>query len=115
MIRPTSSYELRRKSSRKNVFSTFRSWALSMSRACRELRGEVDVHEPGHAEAAEERASALRAPDEARADDRAALDLLVGPDLHRRAHPGALVDHGMVADDRALLEDDAGLQRALPA
>src|SRR5207248_1613779 len=82
---------------------------------CRELRREVDVHEPGDAEAAEQRAPPLRAPDEARGHDRAALDLLVRPDLHLGTHPGALVDDGVIADDRSFLEDHARLERALPA
>src|SRR5207237_9949605 len=68
-----------------------------------ELRREVDVHEAGHAEAAEERAAALRSPDEARSDDGAALDLLVRPDLHVGAHARTLVDHRVVADDASLL------------
>src|SRR5258708_36283817 len=80
-----------------------------------ELRREVDVHEPGHAEPSEERPAALGSPDEARPDVRAVLDLLVRPDLHGRAHARALVDDRVVADDRAFLEDHARFERALPA
>ena len=78
-----------------------------------ELGREVDVHETGDAEAAEQRAPALRPPDEARPDDGPTFDLLVRPDLHLRAHPRALVHDGVVADDAAFLEDDARFQRAL--
>src|SRR5688500_14778647 len=80
-----------------------------------ELRCEVDVHEPGDAEAAEQRSATLRAPDEARAHDRAALDLLVRPDLHLTADARVLVDDAVVADDAALPERHARFQRALTA
>ena len=80
-----------------------------------ELRREVDVHETGDAEPPEQRAATLRAPDEARAHNGAALDLLVGPDLHLAANSRVLVDDAVVADDAALFERHARLQSALPA
>src|SRR5437773_3973465 len=79
-----------------------------------EFRGEVDVHDPGDAETPEEGAPALRAPDEARAHDRAGLDLLVGPDLYLRTHPRMLADDRVVADDASFLEHHARLEGALP-
>ena len=88
---------------------------VGRAEACDELRREVDVHEARDTEAAEERAAALRAPDEARADDGAGLDLLVGPDLHLRAYARVLVHDRVVADHAAFLEDDPRLQRTLAA
>src|SRR5437762_1331882 len=82
---------------------------------CYEFRGEVDVDDAGHAEPAEEPAPSLGAPDEARSDHGARLDLLVGPDLHLRANAGVVAHDGVVADDAAFLEDHARLQGALPA
>src|SRR2546425_970122 len=78
-----------------------------------ELRGEVDVDDAGHAEPAEERAPSLRSPDEARADHRPRLELLVRPDLHLSPYAGMIANDGVVADDAAFLEDHARLQCAL--
>src|SRR5690348_6217012 len=80
-----------------------------------ELRRAVDVHQTRDAEASEERATPLRAPDEARADDRTALDLLVRPDLHLAADARVVVHDAVVADDASLFEDDTRLERALPS
>src|SRR5207244_2389247 len=57
---------------------------ISGSEPCDELGREVDVDDPRDAEAAEESAATLGAPDEARADHRSGLDLFVGPDLDLR-------------------------------
>src|SRR5688572_23506429 len=78
-----------------------------------ELRREVDVHQSRDAEAAEQRSTALRAPDEARADDGAALDLLVRPDLDLTADARVLVHDAVVADDAAFFERHARLEGAL--
>src|SRR5437868_15447376 len=80
-----------------------------------ELRCEVDVDDAGDSEAAEERATSLRSPDQAGPDHRARFDLLVRPDLHLRADARVIADDHVIADDAALLEDDARLQCALAA
>src|SRR6266511_1105567 len=87
--------------------------SVGRSEARGELRREVDVHQAGHAEAPEQRAASLRAPDEAGTHDRSALDLLVRPDLHLAPHARVVVDDAVVADDASLLEGHARLERAL--
>ena len=87
---------------------------VGRSKAGHELGRQVDIDDARDAEAAEERPTSLCAPDEARPDDRARFDLLVGPDLHLRAHTGVIADDCVVADHAAFLEDHMRLQRALP-
>src|SRR2546430_4282541 len=47
---------------------------------------------------AEEPAPSLRSPDQARADHRAGLDLLIRPDLHLSPNARVIADDGVVAD-----------------
>ena len=70
-----------------------------------ELGREVDVDDPRDTEPAEERAATLGAPDEARADDRSGLDLLVGPDPDLRTDARVIVHDRVIADHAPLFED----------
>src|SRR5579859_864377 len=65
-----------------------------------ELGGEVDVDHAGDPKAPEEVAAALRAPDQTGREGGPRLDLFIGPDLDAR------LDHGALADDRVIADDD---------
>ncbi len=65
------------------------------------LRRQVNVHQPGHSEAAEQAAFALRPPDDARVNDRSGLDFFIGPDFDVGLDDRALLDNGVIANHRA--------------
>ena len=75
----------------------------------RDLGRDVDVGEPAHAAAAEQRARAAALPHDRRVDDRAGLDGLERVDLHARVDDRVLADEALVADHDAFL--DVGVAR----
>ena len=70
---------------------------------------------PGHAVAAEQAAGAAALPHDRGVDDRARLDGLEREDLHARAEHGVLADEALVAEDDALLAAHVGAEVAGPA
>src|SRR6202011_4150490 len=69
-----------------------------------ELGRELDVGKPGEPVGGEEPALPGACPDDRLVDDRARLDLLVGPDLDVGVDRRAGADDHLVADDAPLLE-----------
>src|SRR5262249_53706198 len=76
--------------------------AIGRPQLSSEVGSDVDIDQACHAEPAEERAPALRAPDNAAGDDGASLDFFVGPDLDAWLDDGTLVHDGVVADNGSL-------------
>ena len=81
--------------------------------ASRELECDLDVGEPRHAVAAEERPAPPLAPDEAHGQRRAVLDFLVRPDFHIGLDDTSLADSTEIGNDYALGQERVRAHDAL--
>src|SRR5581483_11002639 len=80
-----------------------------------ELRHHLEVCQSGDTGAGEDRPPRLATPDHAAAHGRAGIDVLVGPELDVGPDACSLANGAVMADHRALEDDGARLEAALPA